>query len=133
MGAVPWGTRIEFVCGGRALASYRAWRDAAAGAARLISALPRSCRRGRAAAERGEGRAPRGEGAGGKAAGLEAGTLAGRAGRIGAATVFIEAFDDYDVATLKLLAHSFVKEPGRAIVLLTTGTPAQASSCGARI
>jgi alanyl-tRNA synthetase len=34
------GQRISFLCGGRALAGYRAFRDTSAGAVRLLSVLP---------------------------------------------------------------------------------------------
>jgi alanyl-tRNA synthetase len=61
-----------------------------------------------------------------KAAGLEAVTLASRATPVGPASLLVEAFEDYDIPSLKLLGSSFVKEPGRAIALFTTGAPVQA-------
>jgi len=120
------GTRLEFVCGGRALASYRGWRAATAAAARALSVmaddLPAAVER--LQAELKEARrlaATLGE----KAAELESATLASRARQIGPALVFVSALDGYDAAALKRLAASFVKQPGRAIVLFTASSPLQ--------
>lgn len=120
------GTRLEFVCGTRALASYRAWRDAASAAARLLTVqateLPLAVERlqqdnkdvRRACNALAE-----------KAATFEAGTLAARAAVTGGVAVLVDAFPDYDIAGLKRLAASFVKEPGRAAVFFTTAQPVQ--------
>ena len=110
------GTRLEFVCGMRALASYRAWRDSATAAARLLTVqaaeLPLAVERlqqdnkdaRRACNALAE-----------KAASFDAGTLAARATHTRGIAVLVEALADYDVVGLKRLAASFVKEPGRAV------------------
>jgi alanyl-tRNA synthetase len=120
------GTRLEFVCGGRALASYRAWRDAASAAARLLtvqaSELPVAV--DRLQQEHKEARRACNALAE-KAAGFEAGTLASRASDVRGVAVLVESLADYDVAGLKRLASSFVKDPGRVAVLLTVTPPVQ--------
>jgi alanyl-tRNA synthetase len=118
------GTRVEFVCGQRALSSYRSWREAASGAARRLSVLPadlpvaiqRLQEDGRDARRAVKMLAE-------KAASLEAGTLASRASDVAGIAVVVDAIDGYDVATLKLLAASFVKEPARAAIFFTTKPP----------
>jgi alanyl-tRNA synthetase len=117
---------VEFVCGGRSLRSYRAWREAATSAARLLSVGPgelgpsvarlqqesKDLRRNtKVLAE--------------KAARLEAGTLDERAVAIGGITVFVGVVADYDAATAKLLATAYVKDASRAIVAVTAAVPAQ--------
>jgi alanyl-tRNA synthetase len=121
------GTRLEFVCGGRALASYRSWREAAGSAARIVSSTPAELPQAIERLQQ-EARDARREAKGlaEKAARLEAGTLSQRASDVLGVAVLVEAIDGYDAAALKLLAGSFVKETGRAIVLFTTNTPVQA-------
>jgi alanyl-tRNA synthetase len=120
------GTRVEFVCGRRALVSHRVWRDAATGAARLLSALPAELS---AAVERlqQEGKDARRalKALAEKAAKLEAGALASRAVETAGVAVYVDALDGYDVNVLKLLASSFVAEPYRVAALFTTTTPTQ--------
>jgi alanyl-tRNA synthetase len=120
------GTRVEFVCGGRALVSHRAWRDWASAAARPLSIMPAELP---AAIEklRDENKELRRQlkALAEKTATLEASTLAGRAAAIGGASVLIEALDGYDMTALKLLAASFVHEPARVIVLFTGARPAE--------
>jgi alanyl-tRNA synthetase len=120
------GTRIDFVCGRRALESYRAWRDAASGAARLLSVLPAELPAAVERVQQDAGDARRAaKRMGEKAATFEAATLAMRAAPLGGVAVLVEAMEGYDAGALKLLAATFVRGAGRAIVLFTTTTPAQ--------
>ncbi|MGE3841847.1 MAG: DHHA1 domain-containing protein [Vicinamibacterales bacterium] len=120
------GTRLEFVCGGRALANYRSCRTATTNAARVLSVtaedVPLAVERLQAELKESRHLAAR---LGERAAEFEAGTLASRSHEIGRALVFVSALDGYDVAALKRLAATFVKQSGRVIVLFTASQPLQ--------
>jgi len=119
------GTRLTFVCGARALASYHALRDAVDAAARPLTVHPGELpaaverlqserkalqREAKALAER--------------LAAFEAGALAKRATRLGAVSAVVEALEGYDAAALKIVATTLVREPGRAAVLFSRTRPA---------
>lgn len=123
---VRQGTRVSFVCGGRALAAFRRLRETAARAARLLSVhqdeLPeavshlqeerRTLQRAlKVLSER--------------SAAFEAGVIAARLGDVGGVRTAAEIVPDREMAALRTLAGTIVREPGRAIVLLTPGIPAQ--------
>ena len=119
------GSRLEFVCGGRALTSLRELRDAASAASRQLSVLPGELA---GAIERlqAENRDLRRQmrGLSEQLARYHARELAANGDRIGGAVVVVEAMAGYDAAGLKALAASVVSEPGRAAVLLTAERPA---------
>ena len=119
------GTRLQFVSGGRALASYRALRDAVDGAARPLTVHPHDLP---AAVERlqGERKALQREAKGlaERLAAHEAGEIAARATRLGAVDAVVEALEGYDAAALKIVATTLVRAPGRAAVLLSRTRPA---------
>jgi len=118
------GSRIEFVCGVRALRSFRALRESIASSVRLLSVLPgelppaidrlqtdakETSRRLKAAHAR--------------LAGFEAAALAGRAATHGDARVVIEALEGWDPAGLKAIASSVADRPGHLAVLFSVPAP----------
>jgi alanyl-tRNA synthetase len=121
------GSRIEFVCGGRALASFGALRDTVAASVRLISVLPGDLPAGieRLQAEAKDLKRQM-KSMQGQIAGVEAERLVREAD--GAAVV--AALDGWDLAGLKAIASAIVERPGHAAVLF--GTPAPASVVVAR-
>ena len=118
------GARLEFVCGVRALASLREFRDAALAASRQLSVLPGAGRRDRAAAD-GEPRFAAADARAERAAcALPRSRSAARGERLGKVVAVVDAMAGYDAAGLKALAASIVSEPGRAAVLVTAERPA---------
>jgi alanyl-tRNA synthetase len=120
------GSRLEFVCGGRALTALRDFRDATTASTRLLSVLPEELP---ATIEKlqGESRDLRREirSLTTRLAGYEAIELGARAERIGALGVVSYVARGHDAASLKVLASSIVAEPGRVAVLFTAERPAQ--------
>jgi alanyl-tRNA synthetase len=116
------GIRIEFVCGGRALAGFGALRDSVAASVRLLSVLPADLPAG---IERLQAEAKdlkrQSQGHAGPACGVEAERLVAEAG----GRVVVAAMDGWDPAGLKSIAASIVERPGCVAVLF--GTPAPAS------
>ena len=124
------GQRVSFVCGGRALGSYRALRDAVTGAVRLLSVLPEELP---SSIERlqVEGKEQK------KAmAGLQSDLARYRAEELAAAaepTRLSGAGDhevhlvarvlDADANGLKALATAIVARPGYLVVLVSSSTP----------
>jgi alanyl-tRNA synthetase len=121
------GSRIEFVCGGRALAKFGALRDSVAASVRLISVLPGELPAGieRLQAESKDLRRQI-KGMQGQLAGVEAERLAGEAG----GRLVVAALDGWDPAGLKSIAAAIVERPGYVAVLF--GGPAPASVVVAR-
>jgi alanyl-tRNA synthetase len=120
------GTRVEFVCGLRALYSYRAWRRSAAEAAKALSIAPAELP---AAVERLQEELRDGRRAlkalGEKTASLEASGLAAGADQVGSARVLVRVVDGYDVNALKALASAIVRSPAYMVVLVSAATPVQ--------
>ncbi len=125
------GSRIEFVCGVRALAAFRDLRDAVNGSVRLLSVLPGELPAGieRALSESKDLRYQL-RGATQKLAEHEAASLAASAELIGGGAAggsgvrcVIAAVDGYDAATLKTLATSITREPGRVAAVITSASP----------
>lgn len=122
---VRGGTRVEFLCGGRALAAFRAQRDVIAAAARRLSVLPaelpdvidrlqaeaRELKHGLRAAEE-------------RLSEHKAAALAARATRAGAASVVVDAVECADAAALKSLALALAARPGFAVALCSALAPA---------
>ena len=118
------GTRIEFRCGGRALADYRTLRDGVSAARRLLSVGPGELA---AAVERlqNEGRDARRriEDLQGTLAAHEAAALVDRAASAGSGRLVVEILEGWDAAGLKAIASAIVERPGCAAVLLTATAP----------
>jgi alanyl-tRNA synthetase len=120
------GTRVEFLCGGRTLACFRAWRDAFASTQRFLSVPPQELAAG---VERLQ--------ADGKAqqrtiralqeqlAVHEARALVARGERAGDRVLVVEALDGWDAVGLKALAAAAVAaEPRAALALFSATSPA---------
>jgi alanyl-tRNA synthetase len=119
------GTRVEFVCGGRALTAFRALRDTVGGATRLLSVVPADLP---AAIERmqSESKDARRQvkDLQSRLAEFEAAALAARAEALGPARVVLEVFDGLDANGLKTIAAAIASQPGHAAVLLSAPPPA---------
>jgi alanyl-tRNA synthetase len=118
------GTRLEFVCGGRALTRFRLQRDVIASAVRHLSVLPAELP---TAIERlqDELKAQKG-GARGLQQRLvryEADSYAARASEIAGLRLVAERVDEWDAQGLKVLATSIAARPRHAAVLVSGDTP----------
>ena len=122
------GTRVEFVCGGRALNRFRLWRDSLAATQKCLSVAPDEMA---AAVERMQGESKAQQralrGLQDQLAVHEAKALVARGRRVGNRLVIAEAIDGWDAQGLKAMAvAATAAEPGAAIALFTTTTPALA-------
>jgi alanyl-tRNA synthetase len=122
------GTRVEFLCGGRALARFRQWRDALAATTKHLSVQPPELAsaveklQNDARALQKTIRAQQEQ-----LAQHEARALIERATRAGDRRVVVEAPDGFDAAGLKsLAAAATTTDPGLAVALFTRVQPAQA-------
>ena len=121
---VRGGSRVEFVCGARALEFLRTFRDAVAGCIRHVSVAPEELP---AALERlqADSREQR------KAvrdlqerlAGHEAATLAAGADVVNGVRLVVQAIDGRDQNTLKSMALAICGAPGFRVALFTTAPP----------
>jgi alanyl-tRNA synthetase len=120
------GTRVEFLCGGRALARFRAWRDAFAATQRFLSVSPQELSAGieRLQAEsKTLQRTIRGLQE--QLAIHEAHALVARGERAAGRIVIVESFDSWDASALKILATAAAAlEPRAAVVLFCGSLPA---------
>ncbi len=121
------GTRLEFLCGGRALAGYHGLRDTVAASVRLLSVLPAELP---AAIDRGQTDARdlrrQVKDLQTRLAGHEANALAERAEPVGAARVVLAALevgDGWDANGLKSIATAIAARPGHAAVLISVPEP----------
>jgi alanyl-tRNA synthetase len=125
------GSRVTFLCGGRALAGYRSLRDAVAGSVRALSVLPSELP---AAIERlqADGKELRRQMKDfqSKLAGQEADALADGAVAAGDIRLVAASIAGWDAAGLKLIAARIVERPGHVVVLI--GEPAPAAIVIAR-
>ena len=125
------GSRVTFLCGGRALAGYRSLRDAVAGSVRALSVLPAELP---AAIERlqDDARESRRQikDFQSKLAGQEAEALANGAVAAGDIRLVAASLAGWDAAGLKLIAARIVERPGHVAVLV--GEPAPAAIVVAR-
>ena len=118
------GSRITFACGSRALRVFRGYRDAVAGAARVLSVLPHELP---SAVERAQldskdlrktvSRLQ------GELAGHEASRLLEDAALVGDRRVVVQALEGWDAAGLKAIASSLVAQGGVVAVLVSAGNP----------
>jgi len=122
------GSRVEFLCGGRALNRFRLWRDSLAATQKCLSVAPEEMA---AAVERMQGenksqqRTLRGFQE--KLAGHEAHTLLEKAVRSGDQLVLVEALEGWDAQGLKAIAVAAAAEqPNAVVALFSTTTPALA-------
>jgi alanyl-tRNA synthetase len=112
------GTRVEFLCGIRALQGFRAVRDSTAASARLLStgghdlpgAIERLLSENRDARRQLKNMQE-------KLAWHEAGALASRAVAAGGGSIVLEALDGWDAGGLKTIASAIAERPGHAVVL----------------
>lgn len=120
------GTRVEFLCGGRALTRFRHWRDSWSAVQKHLSVAPHEMA---AAVERlqDESKALQRNlrGLQEKLAVQEAAALVARGSRENGRVVIAEAIDGWDAQGLKAMAVAAAAiEPSAAIALFTTATPA---------
>ena len=118
------GSRITFACGSRALRVFRGYRDAVAGAVRVLSVLPHELP---SAVERAQldskdlrktvSRLQ------GELAGHEASRLLEDAALVGDRRVVVQALEGWDAAGLKAIASSLVAQSGVVAVLVSAGDP----------
>ncbi len=125
------GTRLEFICGGRALRGYRALRDTVAASVRLISVLPAELPAGieRMQAEAKDAKR-RIKDMQSRLAAFEATALADAAETIGPHRVVFAGLDGWDPNGLKTIASAIAGRPGHVAVLL--GLPAPCAIVVAR-
>ena len=118
------GSRITFACGSRALRVFRGYRDAVAGAVRVLSVLPHELP---SAVERAQldskdlrktvSRLQ------GELAGHEASRLLEDAPLVGDRRVVVQALEGWDAAGLNAIASSLVAQSGVVAVLVSAGNP----------
>jgi len=118
------GLRVEFLCGGRALARFRALRDAIAGSIRTLSVAPEELPDAiaRAQAENKDLRRAM-RGVTDRLAVHEAARLVGEAETVGGVKLVAGAFDGWDAAGLKALATAVAAHPGAVAVCLSAAPP----------
>ncbi len=118
------GTRVEFVCGGRALNAYRVLRDAMAASVRLVSVLPAELPGGieRLQAEAKDMKRQIKE-LQSRLAGFEGAVLADRAQVFGNIRAVVAAVEGSDQAGLKALAATITPRSGHVAVLLSVPSP----------
>jgi alanyl-tRNA synthetase len=122
------GSRVTFLCGGRALAGYRSLRDAVAGSVRALSVLPADLP---AAIERlqadGKDLRKQIKDFQSKLAIQEADALADAAeaaGGAGEARLVAASLAGWDAAGLKSIAARIVERPGHVVCLVSEPPPA---------
>jgi alanyl-tRNA synthetase len=118
------GTRVEFVCGGRALRAGRVLRDTVAASVRLISVLPADLPGGieRLQADAKDTKRQVKD-LQARLAGFEAAALAERAEMVGSLRVVVEALEGWDPNGLKTIASAIVVRPGHVAALFSTPSP----------
>jgi alanyl-tRNA synthetase len=122
---VRGGTRVEFRCGGRALAAHRLLRDAVAGSIRLLSGTPAELpRRIERIQQEGKELRRRVGQLESQMAVLQADVLAAKALWMAAEwRVVLAAVEDADAGGLKALAQAIATRPRHAVVLCTMSRP----------
>ncbi len=120
------GSRVEFLCGGRALHRFRLWRDSWAATQKFLSVAPDEMA---AAIERmqAEGRTQQRtlRGFQEKLAVHEAHALLEKAASVGSQLLLIETLEGWDAQGLKAIAvAAAAAKPGAVVVLFSATTPA---------
>jgi alanyl-tRNA synthetase len=122
---VRGGTRVEFLCGVRALRGYRALREAMASSVRQLSILPGALP---AAIERMHGEAKDSKRQlkelETRLASFEAAALVERAAAHGVPRVVVDALEGWDAIGLKAIASAISGRPGHIAVLFGVPPPA---------
>jgi alanyl-tRNA synthetase len=117
------GTRVEFLCGARALQRFRQWRDALGAVREHLSVPPAELA---AAVERlqGDGKALQRtlRGFQEQLAGHEAQVLLAKAERTGDRVVIAQALEGWDAQGLKAVAVAAAAAEPRAVIVLVTAT-----------
>ncbi len=118
------GSRITFLCGGRALAGYRSLRDAVAGSVRALSVLPAELPSAieRLQAEDRDLRKQIKEFQS-KLAAQEADALAATAVVVGGVKVVAAALPGWDAGGLKAIASRIAERAGHAVILVSEPPP----------
>ena len=118
------GTRIEFVCGGRALTSFGTLRDTMASATRLLSVVPADLSPAieRLQSESKDARRQIKD-MQSRLAEFEAASLADRAEPLGSVRAVVTALEGLDANGLKTIAASITSRPGHVAVLVSTPAP----------
>jgi alanyl-tRNA synthetase len=118
------GTRLEFLCGGRALAGFHALGDSVAASVRLLSVLPAELP---AAIERHQTEARdlrrQVKDLQTRLAGHEAAALADSAVSAGSARVVVAALEGWDANGLKTIAAAIAARPGHLALLVSAPAP----------
>ncbi len=118
------GTRLEFLCGSRALEGYRALRDSMAGSTRLLSVLPAEMP---TAIERlqGENKTARRQvrDLQTRLASEEASAMAARAESFGATRIVVDTLDGWDATGLKAVASAITERAGHVALLISSPAP----------
>lgn len=121
---VRGGSRVTFLCGGRALSGFRTLRDAVGGSVRALSVLPGELP---AAVERlqGESKDLRKQikDLQSRLAIHEADALLASGERVGNTTLVLAAMPGWDAGGLKTIAARIAEHPGHAAVLVTDAVP----------
>jgi alanyl-tRNA synthetase len=118
------GTRVEFLCGGRALARFRALRETVAGAVRVLSVLPDELpsaierQQAELKAQRQAIKALQE-----RLASYDAAALADRAEPMGPGLVVLQAVAGADAVSLKALATAIATRDTHIAVLVGDGSP----------
>jgi alanyl-tRNA synthetase len=118
------GTRVEFLCGGRALARFRALRETVAGAVRVLSVLPDELpsaierQQAELKAQRQTIKAQQE-----RLASYDAAALADGAEPVGSSLVVFHAVAGADAVSLKALAAAIVTRDTHVAVLVGDGSP----------
>jgi alanyl-tRNA synthetase len=118
------GTRVEFVCGVRALRAHRVLRDTVAASVRLISVLPPDLPAGieRLQADAKDTRRHLKD-LHGRLAAYEADALAARAETVGLLKVVVTGLEGWDANGLKSIASAIAARPGHVAALFSTPAP----------
>ena len=118
------GTRLEFLCGGRALVGFHALGDSVAASVRLLSVLPAELP---AAIERQQSDARdlrrQVKDLQTRLAGHEAAALADAAESIGSTRIVVAALDGWDANGLKTIASAIAAKSGHLALLVRTPSP----------
>lgn len=119
------GARIEFLCGGRALARFRVWRDALAATMRHLSVAPEDLAAGIERLQNDSKTLQRTlRGLQDQLAVHEAAALVARGERAADRVIVSEALEGWDAAGLKALAAAATAgEPRAAVALFTKTSP----------
>ena len=118
------GTRLEFLCGGRALEGFHALGDSVAASVRLLSVLPAELPAGIERLQT-EARDLRRQikDLQTRLAGHEAAALAAGAESVGSTRMVVAALDGWDANGLKTIAAAIAARPGHLALLLSTPAP----------